>query len=368
MKGCKKLWSVSRRFYLGVLSLATLIMLLDCLFICNDHGICITKSGMKRYVAEQQSLGYLTPDFSDLEEMPLDKGANYNIDGMLVTMCGIVLILFAKELCYSDSRTREFRRIWPVKNWVRELYDYLMVLVIILYSNVLQFVLLLLCQNRSNNLMVSVLTEQGVTITGEQVIWTQSNEAFACNMLFYMMAMIINYTWIYLGMSVTKNPLLGAGLAIVVKSCIWWIGDILFYSLSMKELLDYFLPNMYTFLNFNYQRKYAMTELYMGEQFYAVSWSQWFAITVGILAVAVIMIILFAKYKDMARGKMFYFVGIDILFSVVLGLGCFSFWLEWFDFLYYELVGLVFSLVVTAVVFWLTHGFSTSKRLKLEVK
>ncbi|MBQ9983088.1 MAG: hypothetical protein IJP29_00710 [Lachnospiraceae bacterium] len=368
MKDCKKLWNVSRYFYLGVLLLATLVVLLDCVFICHDKDIHITRSGMERYVVEQQSLGYLTPIFSDLEELPLDKGSNYDLNGMFVSVCGIVLILFAKELCYSDSRTREFRRVWPVRNWVRELYDYIMVLAIIVYSNVLQFVVLLLCQNRSNSLLLSVVTGQGVTITGEQAIWAQANEAFACNMLFYMMAMIINYTWIYLGMSVTKNPLLGAGLAIVVKSCVWWIGETLFYSLSMKELLDYFLPNMYTFLNFNYQRKYGMTEIYMGEQFYTVSWSQWFAITIGILAVAVIMIIVFAKYKDMAKGKIFYFVGLDILFAFVVGLGFFAFWLEWFDFLYYELVSLILSLVVVVVVSCLTHAFSASKRLKLEVK
>ena len=148
MKSFGRLLAVSRRFYLCTLAIIVVFVLIDCMLLCNDREVCLTKSEVKQMVqtnlTEENGVYLVENHYLSFEDIAKERGTE--LFGLFVVMLGVMSLLFAREIAFADTRTQEFRCMWPIKNWVRELYDYVAMLLVIVLGLILEIVILLLIQ------------------------------------------------------------------------------------------------------------------------------------------------------------------------------------------------------------------------------
>lgn len=386
MKGFGRLFEESRRFYLCVLAMVALFVFADCTWICNDNNISLTKSGIEQMVQislEQDNGVSLENHYMSLYDVVISKGTEF---GLFLTMLGVIGLLFAREMAFTDVRTLEFRCTWPMKNWVRELYDYVAMLVVILFGIILQTVILLLVQIRYNGLLVKVLAEQGITSKATEVM-SASNQYLLISMACYLMAIVVTYTWITLGMSLAKNPIAGIIISVVVKlllqilwACLGWsivvalTSDVasaqsIYYYNDLADYVEsignYLLMHMEFFYGVDVP---SGTIGGYGDAFTVTHW----AVLQGVFCVLLIVgIVISAKKKDLAKGKVLYFPVLAYPLGILVGFGVFVICMEWFWWDALE-IGIILSIVLSTAsaigTCLLCHPFSKSKSVRLEVK
>lgn len=387
MKGFGRLFDESRRFYLYVLAIIAVFVLADCILICNDYRDSLTKSGMEKMVQktlmEENGTVILENRYLSMENVVNDKGAQF---GLSVVMLGIMALLFAREIVFSDVRTQEFRCTWPFKKWVRELYDYVAMLVAIVFGVLLQMAILLFVQNRYNNLLIEVLSEQGITSKVTDMM-SASNLHSLTSMTCYLIAIVVSYTWISLGMSLAKNSIVGGFLSVVVKlflQLVWsqfgWSVIALMTS-DWKAMQSIYYTNdlANTIIDIGdlvliYQEFFLAVDVGSGTiSGYVESFTiaHWMVAQVVIWLLLVIGLIISANKKDLANGKLLYFPVLGYPLGVLVGLGVFLIccdWLWWDDPGIVSLVALILGFLASIGTCLLCQSFSKSKSLRLEVK
>lgn len=387
MKSFRCLWNESRRFYLVILAIVAVFVFIDCMWICIDNSVVLSKSEVVQMVQnillEENGSYMLENRYLSLEYVISSKGAEF---GLFLTMVGVIGLLIVREIAFTDIRTLEFRCTWPMKNWVRELYDYVAMLGVILFGVLLETVILLFVQSRYNHLLVEVLTEQGITsqVTDAMAL---GNQYLLMGMLFYLIAIVVSYTWISLGMSLAKNPIVGAFISVVVKVLLQLVWEILGWTMVANITSDvdatqpaYYYNDLADYIEsvgdylLTYQDFFYGVDIPSGtiggcgETFTAAHWIIGQIVLWGLL---VIGIVICAKKKDLAKGKLLYFPVLGYPLGILVGLGVFIFCVEWF---FYEasLIELLVPIILgfaSAIGIWLLcHPFSKSKTVRLEVK
>lgn len=385
MKSFGRLWGESRQFYLYILVIVAFVVLLDCMWICTDNDVSVTRSGVEQIVqnilSKDNGVSLLENHYLSLEDVGVEKGAEY---GLFFLMLGVIGLLFAREIAFTDIRTLEFRCTWPIKNWVRELYDYVAMLAVIVFGVILQTVILLLIQMRYNSLIVDVLSEQGI-ISKAMDSMSVSNQYFLVGMAYYLIAVIVSYTWITLGMSLAKNPIVGIVLSVLVKFLLqivwsgfgWLIAANLTSDVSSVEMAYYYN-------DFAYEVECIGDALLMYQEFFygidvpsgtiggcgdTFTMKHWFVVQMILCVLLVVGIVICAKKKDLAKGKVIYFPILAYPLSVLVGFGVFAFCMDWFYLNSFEIIVSVILGIVTAIgTCILCHPFSKSKSICLEVK
>lgn len=384
MKSFGRLFAISRRFYLCVAALVTVLVLVDCAYICNDRGVLLTKTSVEQYVertmAGEDGTSVLEDHYIDMASAIMDKGNNASIMGLWLTMAGVIIVLLIREVSFSENRTLEFRTTWPIKSWVREVYDYLAMVVVIVFGGVLEMGILWMAQLRHYDLLSEVLDKQGIHLKSLELI-TQNNQRFLTGMVCYILCIIVTYTWIYLGMSLTRNIVVGVVLALVMKiglailcdTLVWDIvSDVTMRTTADNENMVSDVANFVSDVGVNVLSNSAFffnldinQRLNSGAIVFTVT--HWMIVQLVICILLVIGIVISAKKKDLAKGKFLYFPILDYPFVVITGLILSVFFVEefWLD---VPELGFITAMILATIIFVLIHPFSKSKIQRLEVK
>ena len=380
MNSFGRLLAVSRRFYLWVFAIVVMVVLADCAFICKDKDVYFTKSGVTQMVqttlAEENGASMVENHYLTLENVATQRGSEL---GLIVVVLGIMILLFAREIAFTDVRTQEFRHTWPVKNWVRELYDYVAMLLVVVLGFVLETLILLLVQIRYNHLVIDVLAEQGITSKVTDMM-LECNQHFLMSMAWFLLAMINFYTWISLGMILAKNSIVGAILSVVVKGLVQLIWSFLVYNVvecfaqlgfwdedfgwMVYEIGEYLLFDTLFFRHLDLNRGDVVN---LGSGFTVFHWM--FA-QVAICVVLIICHIISARKKDLSKGKLLYFPSLGYPLGVLSGIGVFAFCVEWmcWDDDFGLVLSLVLSISAAVATVLLCRPASKSKSVRMEVK
>ncbi len=388
MKGFRRLFEESRRFYLCLLAIIVVFILADCMLICHDREVSLTKSGMEQMVqttlAEENGVSIVENQYLSLEDIAKERGTE--LFGLFVVMLGVMGMLFAREIAFTDVRTQEFRNTWPIKNWVRELYDYIAMLVVIVLGFVAETIILLLVQIRYNSLLVDVLTGQGITSKVTEEMST-SNQYLLISMTCYIIAIVASYTWISLGMSLAKNSIAGALISVVVKCILQLVWTCFAWSVVASLTSDANpTQSIYYYNDFADSIEEIGCVLLIHQEFFygmdvrtgiiggygdGFKISHWMLAQVVICILLIVCLVISAKKKDLSKGKLLYFPVLGYPLGILVGLGVFLICDEWF---WWDTNGL--EIVVSLVLGFgaavgtclLCQPFTRSKSLRLEVK
>lgn len=358
MKGLRRLFAESQRFYLCVFMLVMVFSLLDCWYICSDHSIVsIDQGSIERVqrvleteepnVAFQQVSVCLASAFSNRLE-------DFYICGVILV--GILLILAAKQFAFLDERTREFCNTWPIKSWVRELYDYLSVLVMIVLGFLFQMVTLLVMQNRYNNMLIDLVgVDKSDAVVAE--VLASSNESLVVTILYYIFSIALLYTWIYFGMSISKNPIIGVIGALLIQYFTVYVCDSIVWRATQEYAYAYVYDGV------------EVSKLWL--DFYNVLMT----IKIVLFVILVCGILWAAKKRDLSQGKLLYFPILDYPVAIFAGVAGTTIAANLFvsyntlGYLSYNFFASVLvGVVVMVVTFWLMHPRSRKKSQCLEVK
>lgn len=398
MKGLRRLFAESQRFYLCVFMLVMVFSLLDCWYICSDHSIVSIDEGSIERV--QRVLETEEPNVAFQQvSVCLASAFSYRLEDIYicgVILVGILLILAAKQFAFLDERTREFRNTWPIKSWVRELYDYLSVLVMIVLGFLFQMVTLLVMQNRYNNMLIDLVgVDKSDAVVAE--VLASSNESLVVTILYYIFSIALLYTWIYFGMSIAKNPIIGVIGALLIQYFTVYVCDSIVWRATQEYAYAYvydgvevsklwldFYNVLMTIIcvisnseaSYYYDPQGGFRSTYysdVGLTFCSVS--TWVTIKIVLFVILVCGILWAAKKRDLSQGKLLYFPILDYPVAIFAGVAGTTIATDLFvsyntlGYLSYNFFASVLvGVVVMVVTFWLMHPRSRKKSQCLEVK
>lgn len=411
MKDWRRLSRVNARLYMVLFLVALIFVLINTLFIAWDVGAFEKGKGIDNSIMEQiaeakkANAVYTLPETGlDLSRGIQDKVSNGSF-GFGLTVLGIIFLLFVKELSYTDVRTREFQQTFPVRKTYVVLHEYVYFLLLIVGLSMLQAVMLFAVQRYYNNTWIRL---SGVQAVPDGFMQVPDANLFTY-MVFYIMELLLIYTWIFLGMTLAKNSLLGGGLAIVT-----WLGGLMTYGSFSYELIGWFLgknPGFWDYENqvlqnaeayYQWIDQYNRIDDFIGRILYAdsligdmkvsgfmrgivsasnpgeieLTLTQMFAILAGILLLEIVLLILAAGKRELSKGRLFYFTGVEALFAIFCGVMWFTVEAEGGYFLYVlnlpaeavAAVMIVSSIAVVLVVLWLLYPVKLKKRERFSVR
>ncbi|MBE5923282.1 MAG: hypothetical protein E7271_02290 [Lachnospiraceae bacterium] len=231
MGGVRALSKTMGKMYATMVLLALICMLINTVYVCFDTAGTSFKINAENKIMSDIQEGkakavdgnYVLPetglDFSGVMDDKLTFGAAFAI-------VGIIILLIMRESSFSDVRVKEFEMTLPVKKKTLVMHEYWFFFALIVGITVLQGLLLASYQSYYNNKWVALsgLNEPAnFNSLPLAKLWTY--------VVLYTMILIMAYTWIYLGMTVFKNALLGAAVAIAV-----WIVLIFAYGLILEVI------------------------------------------------------------------------------------------------------------------------------------
>lgn len=401
MDGIKRLFAESKRFYFVMFILVSVCILVDCFISFGGYGVVDYK--VVTYVKE--SLGEVEPEeLFQNTYISLESDLSYrfmDVEGALLygsVYVGILILLALKQFAFVDERTREFRSMWPVKSWVRELYDYGSVLLLIVWGILLQTAVLLIIQNRYNSILMDCIGVDRNNVLVASLI-DAANEKVVLVLLYYMFSVVLMYTWIYLWTCLVKNPVVAVIGSVLVWSGIYCICDIWiwrfaeenasyyafgevaeykpwFYVYKLLATIQILLSDSRAMDYYVSDKKYFQMWHYGGEESVVISSVEgWLLMKVVLLALLVIGIVLAAKKKELSSGKLLYFPKLDYILALFAGVAGGSIWMEYiipYDverITGYDLFTCILVGVVSAVVtFLILHPRMLKEKQCLEVK
>lgn len=390
----RKLTKESWRFYLPVLILVLFLAICDSLYICRESGIAFTKSGAEQQlqvkIAEAKKAGttfQVSEQGSDLSESVCDKADNYSILGFGATIAGIVLLMILRRFCYMDIRAEEFRRTLPVKERSMVIHDYFCMLGVILAGTLIQGIILLAGQTCYNRNLIELAPKYSAGTIADSAVM-QANQRLLLYMLCYLLFVLLLYTWIYLGMTVVKNPILGA-----VVSIFTWQGLYLIESDYMGMLLgSCYNDGNYDVLTLadrigagdrlniisdfidSFFSPSAFFGYYIKNSTIISGNSEGYHIWLNVVVMAVILVIgilligFLGGRRELSKGKLFYFPILDYPFAFFCGLMVFIILDELVLWYSDVTIGMGLGFVAAVVICLCIHPLSKKKSEKWEVK
>lgn len=400
MEGVKRLFAESKRFYLGVLILVLVGSSMDCWYICQEY-LSLMRS--EDYIREQMQNVAAETLFSQMKGSLGEVFANRltEMDGFFVffvVMIGILIILAFKGFAFVDERTREFRATWPVKNWVRELYDYASVLAVVWAGFLFQLLVLLFVQMQHNNMLLEIMGLDGRDAAISSIIET-SNVTLVNNMLYYMFSIALLYTWIYFGMTLVKNPIVGVVGALAIQISVFYVCDVWIWRFIEQYAYEYMIYDVNEYEIWFYVYKILMTVCclvfdsvagdcynptekcfeesgyYYGKELQFCSLETWMLLKIILFVLLLIGIVWVAKKKDLSKGKILYFPNLDYPLALYTGIVGATIGAEMFVsynpsqvVIYDVFAGVLVGVVVMVIMFLLLHPRTLKKQQRLEVK
>lgn len=374
MKGFAKMTKVTWRFYLVALIFMLLLTVADSIYVCKEDNSAyngkLFHHGMEKDSKEKfiEKTGGDLNSGKDIAYIYCDKANWYEIFGYPMMLFVLIVILLLKQCVFMDVRSAEFQRTFPVKQWIQVLHDYLSVLGIMVLSALLQLGIFVAYQTSYNMEMLKT-AKAFSTVGGSEEIITQTNGHLLQFWGMYFLYIAMAYTFFYVGILLTKNPIMGAILSVIVLSGIdacldiwiwnyvmpndkdfgYWIEHI-DYANRIKDIVDYirypqdaFSINAYTLMERNSQ----MTSIVA-------------CAMVGIIVLFIILMIVLGKRRELSRGKLLYFPILDYPLCFLIGVAVF-----WWG---GDPIYLVIGIVVAVISFLLIHPWPRGKRNVLEVK
>ncbi len=221
MKDYIKLSKVTGRLYLAMFITAFVCMLINTIFICVDRSNVRIGESIEHKITTE--INKEKSESADKTYSMPEKGLDLSVEicdkalydgGYLLTVFGIIFLLFVRRLSFSDVRAREFEMTFPVKKSSLFMYEYWFFFIMITCTTFIQGIILRLYQTHYNKVWAGIL---GKNVPDGFV--TVPNDKLFKYTAIYALLLLLAFTWVYLGMILCKNPLLG-----IVISCVVWFG------------------------------------------------------------------------------------------------------------------------------------------------
>lgn len=371
MKGFQKFVKQSWDFYLTALLIVLFLVICDSVYICREEGVAFTGKSIEQQVkselAQDKGAGNIRETLLEGNKLCRaieDKADSASVMGYYITILGIMVLLAARKYYFTDIRAAEFMETLPVKKSSRVLYDYLSMFAVILAGGLVQAGILLGCQSRYSHAVSAVLGQEGNT----------ANDRLLLYMGIYFLFLWLAYTWIYLAMTVTRNPIAGEVIFVLLYWGGWFVEDYLgwkvgygVYSGTVDDMLEY---NMWYRVEAFMSPGTFLEELDVATGTVAGN-NMWMmtGIVVLLILLGIGLLVMAAGKRDLSRGKLFYFPVLDYLFAVASG-AILSAWLA--DMVFYnynyEGIALVVGIIGGFLIFRLVHPASVKKSAGWEVK
>lgn len=221
MKDYIKLSKATGRLYLAMFITAFVCMLINTIFICVDRSNVRIGESIEHKITTE--INKEKSESADKTYSMPEKGLDLSVEicdkalydgGYLLTVFGIIFLLFVRRLSFSDVRAREFEMTFPVKKSSLFMYEYWFFFIMITCTTFIQGIILRLYQTHYNKVWAGIL---GKNVPDGFV--TVPNDKLLKYTAIYALLLLLAFTWVYLGMILCKNPLLG-----IVISCVVWFG------------------------------------------------------------------------------------------------------------------------------------------------
>ncbi|MCM1159425.1 MAG: hypothetical protein NC300_11945 [Bacteroidales bacterium] len=361
MKNFRVLTKESGRFCLAALAVMLFLMLCDAVYILRDNRIALTGQKTDQMIREliEKEQGQDTEKIlqtvgqgKSLEGVINDKAEG----GFLVILLGIMVMLGAKEFYYMDIRAQEYRRTLPVKTVYRVLYGYFSMLGILLVGLLAQGVILLICQNHYNRTVMNLL---GSTAGVPENMVSANGGRFLQYAGIYLLFIVLVYTWMYLGMTLTKNPI--AGMA--VSLYIWW-GCCMLEDEAAEYVILAETAESVTFYPAEFFWNLNMEEKMLADRYPLDSV---IVLLVVSLLVMIALIALAGGEQELSGGKLFYFPVLDYPFAAFSGIVVFMVLVNSICY-WCPKIAVIAGLAATVFIWWLLHPQRGKKAECWEVK
>ena len=365
MAGFAKMTKVTKQFYLVALLVVLLLTVADSLYVCMDDNTAFNGKVFfydMGSISQEQFIEKIGSNLSrgkDIANIYCDKVNDFEMFGYYPMLLVLIIILLVKQCAFFNVRSAEFKQTFPVKQSVQILHDYLSVLGILVLSALLQLGIFLVYQTSFNMEMLKTAKSFSVASASEQIIGS-ANEKLMLYWAVYLLYIIAAYTWIYMGMILAKNPIVGVILSVIVKYNMLFLVDAYKWTYFSDVLNDH--------MEFSYWLDY------ISSPHDAFGFGGWGLMTgvpqvilptaCSLLAVSVLLVLLMplvGKKRELSKGKLLYFPILDYPLSFILAI------------LFFEIAGNSFisldlALVLAVIIFILIHPWPTGKRKVLEVK
>ena len=370
VKGFIKLSKEYRKFYLPVLVIIVLLMLFDTAWIISDNNLSY-KGSVWNYRMEQDSQDtFLEKNIRYLErgkdyEAAIAEKMDWNVFGFVPTLFILVLVTLLKRAIFEDRSFMEHQMLLPVKQLTKVLHDYVSAIALLLVITIGQGGILLAVQSAYNRQLIEAAKSFSVENISESIV-AAANDRLMLQIGFYSFYLLLWFTWIFLGMTVTRNPIVG----IAVSWLTWYSVSEFLY--PMQSLFDktendynrcaYFLDRLSDSL--------SPYEWYWKYEYHQNDFAQWrdtALIMGGLFIIFLVLILLFGKNIELSRGKLFYFPFLDYPFSIMCGYFFIIVLEEWLG-LYIEPWMLLAGYILAVLICLWIHPISNDKQIRLEVK
>lgn len=379
MGGVRALSKTMGKMYATMVLLALICMLINTVYVCFDTAGTSFKINAENKIMSDIQEGkakavdgnYVLPETGLDMSYAMDTKISY---GVIFAVIGIVVLLIMREASFSDVRVKEFEMTLPIKKKTLVMHEYWFFFALIAGITFLQGLLLMCYQNYYNNKWVALSgLNEPANFNSLPVarLWTY--------VILYTMILIMAYTWIYLGMTVFKNALLGGAVAIGV----WFIvvlssnllSELIFWGVLVAEFKGLPPSDIYGRYYATVHNKcwdiadrifgnYVEPILFPTDALggYTVTgfmkashaWEDGFSfnkvvLTMLIILIAEIMLVwIFAGKRDLSKGGRFsYYIGVE---RGVLAILCGLAWLYLIDILYLDIPGIMVILSTIAVI------------------
>lgn len=378
MKGFQKFVKQSWRFYLIVLVIVLFLVVCDSVYICRDEKIAFTGKSMEQQFTEemnkveqeQQNTAGL-PHGVYLYEIIVDKANSMDIMGFVETIIGIVIILGVRQYYFTDTRAAEFIGTLPVKKRSLVMYDYFSMLAVILIGGLVQAGILLGCQNRYNRAVVKFWEQRSAGVPEENMV-SLANDRLLLYMGIYFLFIILIYTWIYIWMTVTRNPIAGELISLFLygggylaeQFFAWTMFPV--YNCGMDYDANHYaivdtIESLMSPCGFM-ENLDEMSQTVAGED----TWMMLALVGLAVL-ISIVLLIIVSGRRELSRGKLFYFPVLNYLFPVLTGIILFAGLADSFLY-YYAGFALAIGILGAVVVYILVRPDSGKMSVQWEVK
>lgn len=396
MSDYRKLSKVTSNIYFVMFGVSLLFMLINTAFILRDYGIISTGGNIAARITAEINKVYLEGGVYDVPKTGLDLSSvfidKYNVAspgysfGFVLTMIGIFVMLFVRELSFMDIRTREFEHTFPVKRLSLVIHEYLSFFVIILSVTLTQGILLTLFQNHYNSVWSRLLrNEVGTEFINIPMgnLWTM--------VIIYSVILLIAYTWMFLGMTLAKNSVAFGVISIItffaaryafepvadtVMSLILGrspgidpngvpYDKLAFVAWEKKRdmldgiyecICDIFLPGQNNFTSIElkgfFDGNIGDVFGYSLESSFKLSLFAYLVIYLAILTLLILILVMTVRNRKLSKGKIFYFRWTDVIFAIACGIMWYSFVYNWLWIYEYSFNILISAIVVSVIVYY----------------
>lgn len=270
-----------------------------------------------------------------------DKFENSSICGMNVLFLGIMMVVLLKRMLFFDRKRQEFQKTLPIKQTTWAIYDYVSGLFIIFLGILIFSGLLVHHQTRLNENILEAAIQHGITSYDKDMI-TVANERLLVYLAFYLILLILIYSYITLFVTLSKNAIAGVILAGGCGLAIYWLFDMIFYDYYYELVLEGLSSSPFWIT----QR----LQEYGCSQFDATFWN-----ATGVYIVAIVLLVLgiivVSKKRELSKGRIFCFsimefafvILVFMLIAVILGELIDMFWL----------ISMGLGLIIGAFVYYL---------------